>query len=103
MNSVFPNIKFAVEREEDFPNGRLPTLDCELWVEESLSGNFIRYSFFEKAMKNPFCIMQSSAMSSKSKIQILSQEMIRRLQTKHFSCPILYMIMKLVKYLYFQF
>ena len=31
-------------------------------------------------MKNPFCIMQSSAMSSKSKIQILSQDLIRRLQ-----------------------
>ena len=80
MNSVFPNIQFTVEREEDFPNRRLPTLDCELWLEESEEGNFIRYSFFEKVMKNPYCIMQSSAMSSKSKIQILSQDLIRRLQ-----------------------
>ena len=46
MNSIFPNINFTVENEEDFENRRLPTLDCELWMEKSGSGNFIMYSFY---------------------------------------------------------
>ena len=28
MNSIYPFLKFTVETEEDFQNGRLPTLDC---------------------------------------------------------------------------
>ena len=76
MNSIYPNIKFTFETENDFPNKRLPSLDCELFMEE---GKYIRYSFFEKPMKNPFCIMQSSAMSNKSKVQILSQDLVRRM------------------------
>ena len=76
MNSIFPNIKFTVEVEDDFESKRLPTLDAELFFE----GNFLRFSFYEKPMKNPYCIMKSSAMSEKSKIQILSQDLIRRMQ-----------------------
>ena len=75
MNSIFPNIKFTIENEEDFENKRLPTLDFDLWMDE----NFLKYSFYEKPMKTPFCIMKSSAMSEKSKIQILSQDLIRRM------------------------
>ena len=33
MNSIFSNIQFTAEIPEDFPNGRLPTLDCEIWLE----------------------------------------------------------------------
>ena len=76
MNSIYSNIKFTIETESDFSNKRLPTLDFDLWVEE---GNYLRYSFYEKPMKNPFCIMQQSAMSNKTKIQILSQDLVRRM------------------------
>ena len=30
MNSVNEDLKFTVETEDDFENGRLPTLDCEI-------------------------------------------------------------------------
>ena len=80
MNSLFSNIRFTVESEEDFENKRLPTLDCDMWMEKLESGNYLRYSFYEKPMKNPYCIMKSSAMSEKSKIQILAQDLIRRMQ-----------------------
>ena len=80
MNSIFPNISFTIEVEEDFESRRLPLLDTELWVEKSDSGCFLKFSFYEKPMKNPFCIMKSSAMSERSKIQILSQDLIRRMQ-----------------------
>ena len=29
LNSVYSFLKFTVETEDDFENGRLPTLDCE--------------------------------------------------------------------------
>ena len=80
MNSIFSNIRFTVESEEDFENKRLPTLDCEMWMENVDSGHYLRCSFYEKPMKNPFCIMKSSATSEKSKIQILAQDLIRRMQ-----------------------
>ena len=80
MNSIFPNIRFTIEVEEDFESRRLPLLDTELWVEKSDSGCFLKFSFYEKPMKNPFCIMKSSAMSERPKIQILSQDLIRRMQ-----------------------
>ena len=87
MNSIFPNIKFTIEVEDDFESKRLPTLDTELWLDRSDKGNFLKYSFYEKPMKNPFCIMKSSAMSEKSKIQILSQDLIRRMQNICQSIP----------------
>ena len=75
MNSVFRDINFEMEISEDFATNRLPTLDFEMWMEE----NKIRYSFFEKAMKTPYCIMEPSAMAIKSKISILAQDLIRRM------------------------
>ena len=80
MNSVYNNIKFTVETEEDF-NGRLPTLDMELWMEEVKGQNRkkINYSFFEKKLNTPYCVMRSSAMSASSKISTLSQDLIRRM------------------------
>ena len=38
MNSIYSNTKFTIETEEDFPNKRLPTLDCELWMENKGRG-----------------------------------------------------------------
>ena len=78
MNSVYKSLKFTVEIEEDFENLRLPTLDCELFMNRE---NYkLSYSFFEKPMKSPFCVMKNSAMSEKSKMSILSQDLIRRMQ-----------------------
>ena len=81
MNSVFPNIQFTTEIEEDFETGRLPTLDVEIWMEKGENGKRgkLIYSFFEKKMKNPYCVMQKSAMPEKSKISTLAQDLIRRM------------------------
>ena len=78
MNSIYSNLQFTVEIEEDFENSRLPTLDCQIFMDKSTYQ--IEYSFFEKSMKTPFCVMKNSAMSEKSKISILSQDLIRRMQ-----------------------
>ena len=80
MNSIYHNIKFTVETEEDF-NGRLPTLDVELWMEEVTGQRRkkINYSFFEEKLKTPYCVMRLSAMPASSKISILSQDLVRRM------------------------
>ena len=61
-----------------FSNERLPTLDTELWLEEPLTPNPIRYSFFRKPLSTPFVVMESIALSWDAKRSILSQEVIRR-------------------------
>ena len=81
MNSIFHNIKFTVETEEDF-DGKLPTLDVKLWMEDvkGQTRKKVNFSFFEKEMKSPFCVMKTSAMPASSKISILSQDLVRRMQ-----------------------
>ena len=80
MNSIFENINFTMETAEDFPEKKLPTLDFKLWVEkDEQSVQQIRYSFFEKVMKTPYCILARSAMAEQSKYSSLTQDLIRRL------------------------
>ena len=81
MNSIYPFLKFTVETEEDFQNGRLPTLDCELWMEpaQGQKRQKLNFSFFQKSMKTPFVVMKDSAMGQSQKISILSNDLLRRL------------------------
>ena len=96
MNSIFPNIQFTIEIPEDFPEGKLPTLDFKCWQEkerenetsskeqtwqetEITSRSRILYSFFEKNMNSPFCILEKSALPESTKFSSLSQDLIRRM------------------------
>ena len=87
MNSIFENIQFETEIPEDFLERKLPTLDFKMWMEEETgqeddrkrTRGKVMYSFFEKAMASPFCVMASSALSESSKISCLSQDLIRRM------------------------
>ena len=85
MNSVYKSLNFTVEIEIDFEKLRLPTLDCELFM--SRENYKISYSVFEKPTRSPFCVMKKSAMSEKSKISILSQDLIRRMQNTEETIP----------------
>ena len=100
MNSIY-SLQWTVEIEEEFPDKRIPSLDFSLFMEEEEEDGQkkeekteeekeernisqkkrkkINFGFFQKKMKNPFCIMKNSAMSEKSKIIILAQDLIRRM------------------------
>ena len=94
MNSVYKDIRFTSEIEEDFDTRRIPTLDFEMWLEKN-EGNpndtqeereakqrrqdKIVYSFYEKPMSSQFCVMENSAMSWNTKRATLSQEIVRRM------------------------
>ena len=44
-----------------------------------MKSEVIMYNFFEKSMKSPFCIMESSAMPSNTKVSSLAQDLVRRM------------------------
>ena len=75
MNSINKDLVFTTECQEDFKNEKLPTLDFQMW----LQGNKISHTYFQKPTKTPYFIMARSAMSNQQKIQILSNELTRRM------------------------
>ena len=80
MDSIFPNLKFEMEIEEDFVGKVLPTLDFSLHVERGNDGRRnLRYEFYEKEMNSKYCILERSAMPEQSKISSLTQDLIRRM------------------------
>ena len=77
MNDVFPFLKFTTEIGEDFPNGRLPSLDTEIWVEGKRK---VLFAFYEKPMATNLVVQAKSALSQEVKAATLSEEVVRRLR-----------------------
>ena len=75
VNSINPDLVFTVECEDDFPEKRLPTLDFYLWVVRGI----ILWSYYEKSMRSQLVMMKRSAQGEQQKMDILSNELIRRL------------------------
>ena len=78
MNSINEDLVFTVECAEDFPEKRLPTLDFYLWVVQGI----ILWSYFEKSMRSQLMMMKRSAQEEQHKMDILSNEMVRRLSNR---------------------
>ena len=83
MNSIHPNLKFTMEIPEDFDNGKLPTLDTQVWLE----GDRLMYSFYEKPMAAKTVMRRESALSENTKVSSLSQDLIRRLKNINLELP----------------
>ena len=76
MNSINEDLNFTMELCTDFVDGRLPTLSFSIWQ----GVDRIEHSYFEKAMKNQTLLMARTAMSRHQMINIMSNELIRRLE-----------------------
>ena len=63
MNCVNEDLRFTMEHESDFQNGRLPTLAFEIWSTKE----GIRLSYYENPMRNQVLTMKRSSMSENSK------------------------------------
>ena len=85
MNSVNMDLEFTVESPEDFEGEKLPTLDFKVWQEEDQSLN---HTYYQKEMKSPLVIMARSGMAKQQKIQILANELTRRLSNIGKNCNI---------------
>ena len=76
MNSINPDLSFTVELAEDFEDKRLPTLDCKLWFNKDWT---INHTYYEKPMKSQMMIPARSAMPERQRMNILSNDLVRRL------------------------
>ena len=76
MSGIESYLEFTVESGEDFKEGWLPTLDVELKVAKN---NTIDYRFFEKSTTTNQTVHKKSAMEENAKIQILANDVVRRL------------------------
>ena len=76
MNSINSDLEFTVESPEDFENEQLPTLDFKIWQEQD---NTINHCYYQKPVKTPYVIMARSSMATQQKIQILANELTRRI------------------------
>ena len=75
MQEVLPSLNFTKEVGEG--DGKwLATLDTEIRVEKD---NIIRYRQFEKPTTTNTVLMKRSALEENAKVQILSNELARRL------------------------
>ena len=77
MGGVHSFLKLTMETGDDFAEGKLPTLDTNLWVGED---NMVHYEFFEKSMALNQVLQKDSALPENSKISSLTNEMVRRMQ-----------------------
>ena len=88
MNSIYRNIKVDVEVPENFKDAKLPVLDFKCWVENKSDGGReikprtkkLLYTYFEKEMSTKYSILKTSAMPENTKINSLSNDMIRRMK-----------------------
>ena len=76
MGGLMGFLKFTMETGEEFQDGWLPTLDTSLRVNER---NLVLYKFYQKEVSSNTVIQRCSAMAENSKIQILSNDMVRRM------------------------
>ena len=76
MNYVNDDLKFTIERESDFENGRLPTLAFEIWSTKE----GIRHSYYEKGMRSQILTQKRSSQAENSKFSILTNELARRFE-----------------------
>ena len=74
-NSINPDLEFTAETASDFGDNRLPTLDFSIWLENRM----VNHSFYQKPMKTSLQIMKGSAVSQHQKIQILANDIVRKL------------------------
>ena len=76
-NSILPSsVRMKEDVPSNHPSGAIPILDTEMWIE---SGR-IYHSHYSKPMASKEVILERSAMSTSSKVNILVQEGARRLR-----------------------
>ena len=74
VNSCKKTLRCTIETCQDFADGRLPTLDTNIWME----GGKVLNTFFEKEMST--VIHKDSALSENSKMASLSHNVVRHMR-----------------------
>ena len=78
-NTIDPMIQFTIDTPGSHENKMLPILDIQACINSS-EQNRLDYQFYEKPTKNKKVILFDSAIPSKQKRTILTQECLRRMR-----------------------
>ena len=78
MKVVENFLDFTAEIGDDFQDGWLPTLDVSLKVDHQT--NQVLFRFYEKETTNKRTVQRQTAMNENCKIQVVSNDLVRRLQ-----------------------
>ena len=78
-NSIDPSIVMEAAVPSDFEEGKLPLLNCKVWLEYTEEGQQIRYEHYEKPCASILEIQKDSAMPGKIRRATLVQGGITRL------------------------
>ena len=89
-NSIHPSIKVKVDFPSNHPNGRMPILDTEQWIENVNIGNSfepqICHLHYSKPMASKYVILQYSAMPNQNKTSILVANLVRIMRNVSVQC-----------------
>ena len=83
LNSIVEYLKFTTEDNEDFENNKLPTLDCQIWIENGK----IMHQFYEKPQVPNRMLLHNTALSATSLTSSIVQEGVRRLLNTSTTAP----------------
>ena len=76
LKGVEDYLSFTLETGEDFGDNWLPTLDLSIAVNKD---NRVLYRYFEKPTSSNITVQKRTAIGEDAKVQILSNDMVRRL------------------------
>ena len=89
-NGIHPSIQLTIDFPSNNSNGRMPALDTEHWIEEMEENGVMKpqilHSHYSKPMANDFVIHKSSAVSSRSKENILVADLTRVMRNVSTKC-----------------
>ena len=84
VKGIADYLEFTFESGEDYPDKWLPTLDTSLRVNPS---NIVEYKYYEKPTTTNTTVRMATAMSENSKLQCLSNDLVRRLLNTRVELP----------------
>ena len=87
VKGISDYLEFTFETVEDFGDKWLPTLDTSLRIG---SNNTVEYKYFEKPTTTNTTVRKTSAMSENTKLQCLSNDLVRRLMNTRVELPTRY-------------
>ena len=76
VRGIAEYLEFTFETGEDFGDNWLPTLDTSLRVG---SNNIVEYQYYKKPTTTNTTVRMTTAMGENSKLQCLSNDLVRRL------------------------
>ena len=86
-NSVTPISSWTEDYPSAHPSQKLPVLDIQTWLFETLEGTMTNYEFYRKPMANPTSKPSDSALSNNVKFATYRQEVLRVLKNNAIHLP----------------